>query len=61
MTIHAPELYTPRKQWPPQRIAKHLLAHPEVCPAIPVHDLNTTEPFVRMVQRRLGIKRRNER
>lgn len=57
MNVHAPELFTPRKRWPPPKIAAHLLANPDVCPAILAADLGYQESWIRMVQRKLRIRK----
>jgi hypothetical protein len=57
MTVRAPELYTPRKRWLSPRVSQHLIAYPDICPAILAADLNITESFVRMVQRKLGLRK----
>jgi hypothetical protein len=55
--VHAPELFTPRKRWPSPRITAYLLANPDVCPAILAADLGHTESWIRMVQRKLGLRK----
>jgi hypothetical protein len=55
--VFAPELWTPRKRWPHPRIAEHLLANPDVCPSILAANLGYSESWIRMVQRKLGIRK----
>ncbi len=57
MKVRAPELFIRRKRWPSPRFEVHLLANPSVCPAILAADLGSTEAFIRMCQRKMGLRK----
>lgn len=57
MTIHAPELYTRKRHaMYSARAEAHLRANPGIDPALLALDLNLTERFVRLFQRKLGLR-----
>lgn len=54
--IHAPELWTPRKRWLASH-EKHLRANPNIDAALLAVDLGVAEEYVRMMQRKLGLRK----
>jgi hypothetical protein len=55
-TIHAPELYTPRRKICVKKYDTHILDNKGICPAILADTMGVTERFVISRQRKLGLR-----